>query len=366
MMLKPPKNDEVEITLFGPGFGESLVIHLGGGRWVTIDSCIDSETDQPAALRYFREIGVDPSASVSHVIATHWHDDHVLGLAAVVEACSRATFCCAAALTSDEFLNLVTVFNTRPIALNTGLSEIEKILFLLKDRKKQPHYVLGDMPIVTLPAFDTFPEAKVTALSPVNAEWIRFIRSLGKYVPNPSATKHRFPRPDENDISIAALVVVGNVVALLGADLETTSDKNRGWDAVLASTNRPRDVASLFKIPHHGSVTGHHPQVWADLLNSEPIAMLTPWNRGSKLPTQMDRKRISSSAKRSFTTSRLSGGDHKAFNSAVVKSIRESNITISSAEPHTGRITARAPILGNGAPTVWSIELSPTASFLSY
>jgi hypothetical protein len=363
--LNPPKNDEIEVTLFGPGFGESLLIHIGDGRWIIIDSCIDSETDEPAALRYLADIGVDPASSVSHVIATHWHDDHVGGLSKVVEACTNATFCCAAALTSPEFLALVTVFNKRTISITTGLSEIEKVLYLLMKRRAQPRYVLGDMPILTLAATSNAPEARMTALSPVNAEYVRFLRSLARYVPTDLTTKHRFPRPDENDISVATLLTVGNVCALFGADLETTSSPNRGWNAVLASSNRPADIGSLFKVPHHGSVTGHHDEVWKKLLISQPVAILTPWNRGSKLPTRDDRARIGSYADRSFITA-TGAVASKPSNYAVTKTIRESKITISAAEPQTGRITARIPFAAEAGGFDWSIDMSAEASGLNH
>ncbi|MBR0796117.1 MBL fold metallo-hydrolase [Bradyrhizobium jicamae] len=364
--MNPPKKNEIEITLLGPGFGESLVIHLGDDRWIIIDSCIDSETNAPAALGYLKNIGVDSASSVSHVIATHWHDDHVGGLFEVLDACRNATFCCAAALASRQFLDLVAVFNKRPIAVSTGLSEIEKVLHLLIKRDARPHWVLGDMPIVTVPATPNAPEARITALSPVNAEFDRFLRSLAKYVPgNIPTTKHRFPRPNENDISIAALLVVGDACALLGADLETTSDTARGWNAVLTSTNRPKEIASLFKVPHHGSETGHHAKVWSDLLTPEPVAILTPWNRGSKLPTRVDRARIASFAGRSFITTRESAPEtHRDY--AIAKSIRESNITVSTAESRTGRITARIPFDAKASGVQWSIDMSAAASDLRY
>jgi hypothetical protein len=363
--LTAPNPDELEVTLLGPGFGESLVIHLGDGRWIIIDSCIDSETDEPAALRYLARIGVDPASSVSHIVATHWHDDHVGGLSKVVEKCASATFCCAAALTSPEFLNLVTVFNKRTISITTGLSEIEKVLYLLMQRRAEPKYVLGDMPILMLPATSIAPEARVTALSPVNAEYVRFLKSLARHVPTSLTTKHRFPRPNENDISIATLVTVGDACALLGADLETTSSPDRGWDAVLKSTNRPADVASLFKVPHHGSVTGHHHDVWSGMLTSQPVAILTPWNRGTRLPTRSDRTRIASYAERSFITARGAAASRPS-NYAIAKTIRESKITVSAAEPRTGRITARIPFGAKASGLQWTIDVSSEASDLKY
>ena len=39
----PPGKNEFEITLFGPGYGESVVLHVGSGAWIVVDSCIDKE-----------------------------------------------------------------------------------------------------------------------------------------------------------------------------------------------------------------------------------------------------------------------------------------------------------------------------------
>jgi hypothetical protein len=184
-------------------------------------------------------------------------------------------------------------------------------------------------------------------------------------VPTDLTTKHRFPRPNENDISVATLVTVGSACALLGADLETTSSSNRGWNAVLASTNRPADMGSLFKVPHHGSVTGHHDDVWNKLLISQPVAILTPWNRSSKLPTRDDRARIGSYADRSFITATVAAASRPS-SYAVAKTIRESKITVSAAEPRTGRITARIPFAAKAGGFQWSIDMSPEASDLIY
>ena len=178
--MKGPKTNEFEITLLGPGFGESLVIHLGDNRWIVIDSCIDSETNRPAALVYLENIGVDPALSVSHVIATHWHDDHIGGMATLIKTCTAAEFCCGAVLTDPEFIKLVKIFNQRSIAVSTGLAEIDQVLELLMKRGDEPRYVLGDLPILTLPATANAPIARVTALSPVNAEYVRFLQSLAR------------------------------------------------------------------------------------------------------------------------------------------------------------------------------------------
>lgn len=37
----PPVADELEVSVFGPGVGESVVVHLGHGDWMVVDSCLN-------------------------------------------------------------------------------------------------------------------------------------------------------------------------------------------------------------------------------------------------------------------------------------------------------------------------------------
>lgn len=109
MSLKtsPPRNNELELSLFGPGVGESAVIHLGNGRWMIVDSCRSGKEGCPAALEYLERIGVNIEHDVRLIVATHWHDDHIRGLATLVKRATNAEFICSAALRCEEFLMLV-------------------------------------------------------------------------------------------------------------------------------------------------------------------------------------------------------------------------------------------------------------------
>ena len=75
----PPEKSEFEITFLGPGYGESIVLHVGSGIWVVVDSCIDSDGTS-SALNYLESIGLNPSRDVALIVATHWHDDHIRGM----------------------------------------------------------------------------------------------------------------------------------------------------------------------------------------------------------------------------------------------------------------------------------------------
>lgn len=118
--LALPASDEAEISLFGPGLGEAIAIHAGNGDWILVDSCFDNDGD-PAALAYLTGLGVDLS-NVRCLIATHWDDDHVGGLARTLEACTRATFACSAALRSGEFLVLAESAGASSMMTRSGFS----------------------------------------------------------------------------------------------------------------------------------------------------------------------------------------------------------------------------------------------------
>jgi len=78
-----PKADEIEVTIFGTGYVECIVIHVGSGKWVIIDSCLD-DANKPASLSYLQSLGVSVETNVIAVSASHWHDDHIKGLAKTI------------------------------------------------------------------------------------------------------------------------------------------------------------------------------------------------------------------------------------------------------------------------------------------
>ncbi|GAB2816842.1 hypothetical protein GCM10027073_55760 [Streptomyces chlorus] len=98
-----PGSDEVELSLFGPGLGECVVVHLGNSEWMIVDSCVRPQESTPVALEYLEKLGVDVGSRVSMVVASHWHDDHVKGISEIFERARAAKFFAASALSGDEF-----------------------------------------------------------------------------------------------------------------------------------------------------------------------------------------------------------------------------------------------------------------------
>src|SRR3989339_631959 len=98
----PPDSDQFELTLFGPGYGECAVVHVGANRWIVVDSCLDTTTRNPAVLEYFNAIGISAQEAVRLIVISHWHDDHVRGLSDIVSSCPNALVCCSSTLTQAE------------------------------------------------------------------------------------------------------------------------------------------------------------------------------------------------------------------------------------------------------------------------
>ena len=141
---KSPDRDELEVTLLGPGYGESVVLHIGDGNWIIVDSCIDGNGD-PRPLQYVESLGVDPSRAVGLIVATHWHDDHIRGMARLVELCPAAQFCCASALCREEFLTLVGALEGRHFsASGSGLRELHGVFSRLVEAGKNPTHALAN------------------------------------------------------------------------------------------------------------------------------------------------------------------------------------------------------------------------------
>ena len=161
----PPRDDEFELTLFGPGYGESLALHVGEGAWVLIDSC--GRADAPVALDYLRRIDVDPSEAVQMIVATHWHDDHIRGLAEMVRVCAKASFCCANVLCTEEFLAMVGALEGRHYAsFSSGTKEMYHVFSILRNTSSTPTMAVANRRIFATGS------CYISALSPADDAYI--------------------------------------------------------------------------------------------------------------------------------------------------------------------------------------------------
>jgi len=344
-LKEPPGIDEFEITLLGPGYGESIVLHIGNGAWIVVDSCSDKD-GMPRSLRYLENIGVEPAQSVSLIVATHWHDDHIRGIHKLVEVCENADFCCSSALCGEEFLTVADALAKRPQSISgSGLNEIYRVLSRLVESGSPPIHAIASRRIYSHGG------CEVWSLSPSDAAFRSFLGTIGNRIPAPRKAKTRYPAPSPNDIAVALWVEVGNIAVLLGSDLERAR-----WLDVLQDQSRPSGKASAFKIPHHGATSSHAPGVWDEMLDPDPFAALAPWRKGGKsLPTQIDVQRIRTLTPNAWASAKLGPWRRpsRRYSGAVAKTIRESSIELRRTDVVDSLVRMRRPI---HATRPWGVE----------
>ena len=145
-LAKSPAVDEFEISIFGPGIGECILMHLGNGEWFVIDSCRLPGSKSSAALEYLDALGIEPASAIKRILAPHWHDDHVKGMSEIVRRCPNALFAMSAALESDQFNQLVFEIeeHNKLVAATSTASEFAEILEEVERRGKQPPTAVSD------------------------------------------------------------------------------------------------------------------------------------------------------------------------------------------------------------------------------
>ena len=351
----PPEPDEIEVSLFGPGYGECVLVHIGNGRWIIVDSCIN-ENSQPTALAYLQSLGSNPSELVCLIVATHWHDDHIRGMGELVEACENATFCCASALRKEEFLTALGALENRPVTpAGSGMRELYKVFSLLSGRSTTPKFAVSCRLVFARDG------CKVWSLSPSDRAYEAFLQQIGSLVPRELEAKRRVPSLTPNEAAVVLLIRVNDTAILLGADLE-----RRGWLEILEVYDQTDGRASVFKIPHHGSQDAHEARVWNEMLNRDPVAGLTPWRRGrGELPRKTDVERILSFTRRAYvTTSRedLAGNPTRRWSNPVERTVRESGARIRSVGISDGMIRLRKK---SHSVTDWDVQMFGSGRMLS-
>ena len=231
-----PAADQIEIVVFGPGYGEAIALHIGSGRWVLIDSCISGISKRPASLDYLTQRSIDPAQSVDLILATHWHDDHIRGLSAVVSQCPSATFCCASSMTTNEFFAMAKAFDgQRMLRSGSAAKEIMSIFENLRNVNRPAKYAIAARQLFHCPANQLAHghAVNIVALSPSDKEYELAISALIALMPEAGQTQYRAPANSPNHLAVVLSVTVGPLDLLLGADLEQVDSPYRGWTAVL-------------------------------------------------------------------------------------------------------------------------------------
>ena len=358
----PPAADEFEISVIGPGRGECIILHLGCNQWCVVDSCIPRGFSDPAAFEYLNSFQNNALSGVRLIVATHWHDDHIRGLASLLRSVPNAAFFCSAAINSDNFFTLA---GTAAAAIqgNSGVEEFGAILGLIAQRsptKKasrlaSPKWIIENRNLLNLPAGGRPFPVLITALSPSDGTVRLALEELASLLPGSGDKQRRITSRSPNHSSVVLWVEVGSLRALLGADLEHTGNHGEGWMAVLQchADRQETHSATFFKVPHHGSANADHPDVWVHMLADNPLAVLTPYNGGaSPLPKEADIARIKKRTDSLYCTTE-GAGKAPSRDAVVEKTMNRELATRRVLAGRPGHVRARWALRNlGGAPVI--------------
>jgi hypothetical protein len=225
-----PSDDEVEVTVLGPGYGECVLVHVGG-RWMVIDSYETATGEQHPALKYL-EFRLVPLTAVQWLVATHWHDDHVGDFDRLVECLPDRPIVVSAAMDHGELLTGLLRIPSDEHRSN-GVAVFQRVSEIADDRDSGLEFGKAGVPLV-LRDLPVGISGRLDLLSPSSSTMQHGFEQVSRLL-RVVADGHRVrvPRPRRNHLAVAGWFRAQwqpsdeppgeEVSILLGADLEVTA-----------------------------------------------------------------------------------------------------------------------------------------------
>lgn len=356
MISESPNDGELEVSIFGPGYGEAIALHVGFGKWILVDSCLEPESGKPAQLQYLENLGIDASSAVKLIVATHWHDDHVQGMGSLVRECKSAEVAVSSALKSEHFSALIKLYGDGVFPGSSGVTEFVNVFRILDDRKTTG----AKINVAKLAVLDKLLykdairvnakdyEVEIHSLSPSDSAIISAQLDFHQRIPEAGTRKKRIICPNTNNTSVVLWVTIGNHRILLGSDLQKTSDPKTGWTVIINESQAIQEKASVYKVAHHGAESSHDPDIWSKLLSDKPFALLSPYMVADNyLPGDEDLRRLAALTPRGYITAPPNRKKFKASDRVVRDMVEGVTKSIQSVNTGWGQIRLRRSIEEN-------------------
>jgi metallo-beta-lactamase superfamily protein len=277
----PPAHDEIELSVFGPGTGEAILLHCGHGHWVAIDCARLDGRCWP--LWYLAQIGVEPSA-LKLIVISHWHNDHISGLSELLSAAGNATVAFSNAIQTQEFRQLLATFNAAVRGNNRSkVDEITLCMELIQQRLNAStppvHLAQQHLPLMDATISEGV-RATAVALSPSTLDIIDARTSFDELS---ALGIDKRPKPlsasSPNHASVVVYVQINENSIILAADRETRNHAGKGWEVIVGNPISNQVPADALKVAHHGSPNGFYSGLWPGLIVPDSVGVVTPFAR---------------------------------------------------------------------------------------
>ena len=280
-------NAQIHILGTGGGYGESIIINLGNDEWVIVDSCQDPKSKKCFPLLFLEEKEINPR-QVKLIICTHWHDDHIRGISAILRICKEAKFSMAKVNDLKKILRMDSLDYSK---LSSSVSkcstkEFNACINIIKDRQSQIKYAIADKTLYTAKHKGLL--LSVISLSPSDLSLDLFDREISTLIRDFGIPSKKMISQSINGKSVVLFLILGHHAVILGSDLEINENELLGWGNITSNSQsiKAHPKSSYIKIPHHGSKNGYSKSIWQILMKPQRIGTLSPWNKNEGLPNK--------------------------------------------------------------------------------
>jgi beta-lactamase superfamily II metal-dependent hydrolase len=302
-----PEDALFQIHVLGAGFGESIILQMphetvrGKFRWGLVDCYSASEDPQRNPTLWFLKSRKRKGAlSLDFACLTHPHEDHLYGLGKVIAAEETSVEEFWRSDFDEPRLSRLFVTLGRSDSVERDYPRLERewmsLLTATKElRRNQNRYKrLGDFRASLYSRkvdwIDSGVHISIASLSPSSALRDKHAEQVARcFDEDDSGTATRFyadrySRTIANLLSVVLSISFGETRIILGADAERES-----WIHIVNDEQRIRNESYLdchvLKVSHHGSRNAFHEEAWKQHgRNKLGVAIVTPYNRGFKLP----------------------------------------------------------------------------------
>jgi hypothetical protein len=334
-------DDIIKIVVFGPGYGESIIINIPGVGWGVIDSClkkVHNENVNPA-LKYLKENQV---SSIAFLILSHPHEDHYAGLDQIIDEyighIDRICF-----YNGDGMREYREYLIRKDILESPGLRAFSRLFKKIEEAQKKGTQLIriAERTEILSRKISEGNSVAIFGLSPSAESVETYKQLLFEAIPkNEGDVFNSLTDKQHNLISAAIWVSAGNIRLILGSDVEIGDDDRTGWKGIVSNIDCPDLSVRFIKVSHHGSSNAFFKPAWEKhCKETKPIAVITPYNRlADPLPRKNDIEIIAQHTDVIYITNNVKyQKQKKVYDPIVVKNTRGvANWKCLIDDPHIG------------------------------